>query len=333
MHFPGNSPPIPPLDWRPGPNAEEIVGRIVDLLYEHRRALEPGQPGIEAWLHPEHRRRVSAFVRAGEPVHFVLPAFPAKSANPLKVVGDRPDVGELLSLRFLDDLCAQIARHHRPGARLTICSDGRVFSDLVGVSDEAVTRYRADLLTLIERHRLGHLDLIDLDHLYPRQSYDAVRDALVARHGQALPELRTELLASTAGVGLLNGIHRFLLEDLAAARPELSRSRARALTREQAYRTIQRSNAWSRAVAERFPAAVRLSIHPQLPGSPKLGIVLLPAADVWRTPWHGVVLDTGTEFRLVRRVDAARSGARLVTLDGRPAYFVAAAARAQELPA
>jgi pyoverdine/dityrosine biosynthesis protein Dit1 len=325
-----------PRDWanQPGscpPHVEDGLVQIFGVIQAHRRVMAT-EPPAEPRIHPDHFQRLAAFLTSGTPIHFVLPAFPAKSANPRKVLGERADLGELLSLRFLDDLCARIESHHRPGVRLTICSDGRVFSDLVGVRDEAVTRYRADLQALIERHQLRHLDLVDLDDLYPRRDYQSVRAELMAAHGQPLEDLQRALRSDRAGVALVNGIHRFLLEDLAALCPGLTRSKARAASRTLAYQTIHRSNAWSRAVAERFPQAIRLSIHPQPPGSPKLGILLLAAADVWRTPWHAVVLDTGTEFRLVRRVDAETAGARVQTLDGRPSYFVAAGARPQELP-
>jgi pyoverdine/dityrosine biosynthesis protein Dit1 len=312
--------------------AADVAGNILALLAAHQRVLPGAETPAPSGFHPDHLARLMACITARSTIHFILPAFPAKSANPLKTLGDRPDLGELLSLQFLDNLCRRIARHHPPGARLTICSDGRVFNDLVGVRDEAVTRYRADMRALIEKHRFGHIDLIDLDDLYPARDYDAVRGRLIATHGQPLESLRRELLGDPAGMALLNGIHRFLLDDKTAACPELSRSRARNLTRDLAYQTIQRSNAWSQAVAERFPGAIRLSIHPQPPRSAKLGILLLPAADVWRTPWHAAVIDTGTEFRLVRRIDAENSHARLQLLDGRPGYFVAANARPQELP-
>ena len=317
---------------RRAPHATDVAGKILDLLSAHQRVLPGAETPTVNGFHPDHLERLVACITAQSTIHFILPAFPAKSANPLKTLGERPDLGELLSLRFLDNLCQRIARHHPPGARLTICSDGRVFNDLVGVRDEAVTRYRGDMRALIEQYRFSHIDLIDLDDLYPARNYEAVRVRLIETHGQPLESLRRELLADPAGIALLNGIHRFLLDDMAAVRPELSRSRARNVTRGLAYRTIQRSNAWSQAVAERFPGAIRLSIHPQPPRSPKLGILLLPAADVWRTPWHAAVIDTGTEFRLVRRIDAEQSHARLQMLDGRPGYFVAANARPQELP-
>src|SRR4029453_628170 len=98
-----------------------------------------------------HLPKVRRFVRAGEPVHLLLPAFPAKSPNPKKVLGRLPDKAEELALGFLQDVCNEISDIYPPGARITICSDGRVFSDLVGVSDQDVTDYGREIDVLCKR--------------------------------------------------------------------------------------------------------------------------------------------------------------------------------------
>jgi pyoverdine/dityrosine biosynthesis protein Dit1 len=317
------APPVAEIDTR--------ASVILEILHACRRPLPVAANDDGPLFHPSHRERIRRSMLAGVPIHLVLPAFPAKSANPLKTLGELPDLGEWLSLRFLDDLCRRIATCYRPGVRLTICSDGRVFSDLVGVPDEGVTRYRNEMRALIERGGFEHLDLIDLDDLFALRDYATLREELLVRFGDPIESLREQLLSDPAGRALLDGIHRFLFDDMSATVPALSRSRTRAITRSLAYRTIQRSKAWSAAVERRFPDAVRLSIHPQPAGAPKLGISLLPAADVWMTPWHGVVLDTGTEFRLVKRIDAEASKATLAVIHGRPGYFVAAGVRPQEL--
>jgi L-tyrosine isonitrile synthase len=328
--FPANATPVAELDAR----ASAVLG----VLHAFRRPLPegPGGQGQEQGptrprFHATHRERILRCMAAGLPIHLVLPAFPAKSANPLKTLGELPDLGEWLSLRFLDDLCRRVEACYPPGARLTICSDGRVFGDLVGVRDEGVTRYRNEMRALIERGGFEHLDLIDLDDLFALRDYATLREELLVRYGEPLERLREQLLNDEAGRALLNGIHRFLFDDMSATSPGQSRSQTRAITRSLAYRTIQRSKAWSAAVERRFPDAVRLSIHPQPAGAPKLGIALLPSADVWMTPWHGVVLDTGSEFRLVKRIDAEASNATLADVHGRPGYFVAAGAHPQEL--
>src|SRR5688572_15697119 len=83
-----------------------------------------------------HHETVARRVRQGLPLQMVLPAFPAKSPNLRKVLGPLPDKAEELALAYLQGVCDRVRAIYAPGARLTICSDGRVFSDLVGVSDE-----------------------------------------------------------------------------------------------------------------------------------------------------------------------------------------------------
>ncbi|WP_319949615.1 L-tyrosine/L-tryptophan isonitrile synthase family protein [Streptomyces halobius] len=90
---------------------------------------------------PAQLRQLAGPVAAGEPIVFVLPGFPCKSPNPAKVLGALPDEGERQALRFLDALCARITAIHPPGARLVICSDGHVFSDLINVPDRDIDAY------------------------------------------------------------------------------------------------------------------------------------------------------------------------------------------------
>lgn len=115
----------------------------------------------------------------------------------------------------------------------------------------------------------------------------------------------------------------FALPD--ADRPDYKKSLAalQRECRERAYGVIQRSRAWGRLIAERFPEAVRLSIHPQPCGSDKLSINLLEASDNWITPWHGTAVDVGGRFVLMKRYQAEASGADLIYLHGRPSHYVA----------
>jgi pyoverdine/dityrosine biosynthesis protein Dit1 len=76
-------------------------------------------------------------------------------------------------------------------------------------------------------------------------------------------------------------------------------------------------------VAEKFPDAMRLSIHPQPPHSGKFGLQLMRSSDGWLTPWHGVVLDDGVALSLVKRWEAEKLNASIVWRDGRPSHFVA----------
>lgn len=302
----------------------DAAENILRDLFRFRR-LQPGAGPCADDPCPQclalHRPRVEARLVAGLPIHLVLPAFPAKSASRRKTIGSLPDLGEELALRFLDERCRDIARHHRPGARLTICSDGRVFSDLVGVGDDDVTAYRLALIEMIDRLGLESIDVFDLDDVHPETDYPTMRAWLVERYADPLEDLVARTKRFEHHQHLYNGIHRFLTEDLGDRQPELSRSAARKRTADDAYRVIQRSNAWTRLIAGCFPGALRLSIHPQPPHSEKIGILLTPAEDSWLTPWHGVALLQEDRFVLTRRAEAEDLGARLVEKDGRPSHF------------
>ena len=268
-----------------------------------------------------HLPKVQKAMAENVPIPLVLPAFPAKSANRNKVTGVLPDFGEELALRFLQERCDAIAAIYEPGAHIVICSDGRVFSDVVGVADDHVTNYREALIEMIERLKLPSLQVFDLDDVRPNEDFDATRLWLMENYGEPLELLEERTKSHDHHQQLFNGIHRFLFEDLVDSQPELSRTQARKQSKASAYEVIRRSNAWSRLVDEFFSAALRLSIHPHTAHSEKIGILLGDADDLWLTPWHGVALLRDDRYVLTRRSQAEEYGASLVTRNGRPSHF------------
>src|SRR5262249_38854444 len=144
-----------------------LAEEILRSLFRHRRLL----PGSACGQDPcdqcfaLHLPQVRRFVAVGAPGHFVLPPFPAQAACPPEGPGKLPDKAEELALAFLEDLCAQIRKLYPPGARITVCSDGRVFGDLVGVTDEDVTVYGQALQTLLQRLEARSLELFCMEDL------------------------------------------------------------------------------------------------------------------------------------------------------------------------
>jgi pyoverdine/dityrosine biosynthesis protein Dit1 len=270
-----------------------------------------------------HRERVARFVSRGVPVDFVLPAFPGKSPNKSKVIGVVPDLAEQLSLNFLRKICDQIQRIYAPGARIIICSDGHVFSDLVHIPDSDIVIYQAKLTVMMGETGPKTLGVFSLDREYGGRPYDEMRLLLMQRYGDGVAELKRQVRGGGDLLTLYRGITRFLLDDADRLDHKKSRAALQRECRERAYGVIQRSRAWGRLIAERFPEAVRLSIHPQPCGSGKLGINLLEASDNWITPWHGAAVEVGGRFVLMKRYQAEALGAELVYLHGRPSHYVA----------
>ncbi len=91
-----------------------------------------------------------------------------------------PDRGEELALQRLHQFCADIQSFYAPGCHVLVMSDGRVFADLVGVSDESVKQYGEVLRQLLNSPNLSW-DCLD-NHMSgtPQQ----IRDILVSRWGQ-----------------------------------------------------------------------------------------------------------------------------------------------------
>lgn len=272
-------------------------------------------------IHPEMAARIAAAICHGEPLTLILPAFPAKSANPQKTISHLPDLGEVLALGYLNGLCQRLNALHPPGVRLVICSDGRVFNDLVGVTDQSVDAYREALRGIVGRERYLHLSTYDLDNYYGGKDFTAMRRALLADFGDPLEMLRRQITHCDDHRAKFSGIHRFIFEDMLVACPSATRNQVRTAAKQVAYQVVQRSDAWSRLLASRFPHALRLSIHPHTRAIPKLGVKLVPGAGPWATPWHSCAVKDGEAYFLAKRLDAVKRGATLRVYEGKYAYF------------
>lgn len=302
----------------PSEGEEARVVAILERLFRHRRVLAGVGDPSAASLAP-HRPRVEAAVREGRPLHLVLPAFPAKSPSPLKTLGPLPDLAESLALRHLQALCDELSEAHPPGVVLTLCSDGGVFADVVGVPDADVRAYGE----AIDREIAGlpSVRRFDLRHAFPDALPEGARAALLERWAESPEALGERLAASPALRSMLDGLHRFAFEDRLGVDTHLSKTQIRKQARPRAKELLRRSRAWGRLVSACFPDALRLSIHPQPDVSEKIGVHLVPTEDAWLTPWHGVAVLDGQDFALMHRQDAESRGAVAVSQGGRPVHF------------
>jgi pyoverdine/dityrosine biosynthesis protein Dit1 len=307
------------------PYDSTIASKILGLILTQRRLIE-GHDSCDstpcATCLDTHVTKLDTFIESQLPIHFILPAFPAKSPNLSKVLGPLPDLGERISLEHLNRLCESIRQLYSPGAKITICSDGRVFSDCVGVSDEDVSHYAQHISDIIVEYKFTHLDMFRLEDHFKAGDFDSIRRQLVGEHGRTIEQLKVLLKSDPETKSMFNGIHRFMYVDLKARRPDLTNTKLRTESKDLAYQVIVRSNAWSSLVEGLFPNAVRLSIHPQHPHSRKIGIKLMACDNIWRTPWHGAVLDDGQGYRLMSRDDIEQLPVDIVYSKGRPLYYV-----------
>nr|WP_233158599.1 isocyanide synthase family protein [Chromobacterium sp. ASV5] len=297
---------------------------ILDILQRRRRLLEAAPESEQARPHPVHARKIAAAIEAGEPLRMLLPAFPGKSPNRRKTLGEMPDLAEHHALANLDALCREIAAVHAPGARLLLCPDGHCFADLVHIPDPQVARYEAALEAYCRRHYPERFDFYALRQAFPYiHDPDSQREELLILFSDSIERIRSQCRDDPATQAMHQGLTRFLLEDMEGLTrfAGLSRNARQKLARGAAYRVMQRSNAWSRLLEQAFPDCLRLSIHPQFASSPKIGIRLADSDDAWLTPWHAAAIRENGRIRLQKRGEIDESRYALVFADGAPSHF------------
>lgn len=327
-----------PVDWVPATSQSQeaavVVARnILSDIMQFRRFSGPTSECLQHHCRQctePHLSKITSAVIKGQPIQFVLPAFPGKSPNPAKVLGVLPDMAEKCALEFLQHLCDRIKLLHSPGAEIILCSDGRVFSDVVGMGDEDITAYQKELAHLIERLDLSSLSLFNLEEEYSELNFDQMRTQLMNQFGEPVETLQASVRRGKESDcsnedkeshRLYLGITRFLLEDSMFPGQSQSRSALQKESRNRAFKVIQRSKAWGELIEQKFPEAVRLSIHPQSCGGKKLGIRLIEP-DHWQTPWHGVAVYVEGRYILLKRSQAEALGGQLIRRFGRPSHFV-----------
>lgn len=255
-------------------------------------------------------------IQKGKSLHFILPAFPAKSPNPEKTSGPSADLGEVLGLQNLNSLCIKIKQIYSPGAFVTICSDGRVFNDLVLVNEKDLSTYSKQLMSIRDEFNLTHINFYALEDEFFRNKQN-----FLEMYGPSIADIKLEVKNKKSTQNLFNGLHRFLLEDRRVLFPQKSKNSLSMECKKLTYELIQRSRAWDNWLKTQFPHTLRLSIHPYPIESTKFGINLVPSSDRWATPWHNVTVKIKDQFRLMKRKEALRIGAQLKYVKGTYAYF------------
>lgn len=289
-----------------------MANNMWNILCRFQRSARTNHSAECTICQQQHIHFLKQHVKRNEPLLMVLPAFPAKSANRNKTISALPDRGEIMGLQNLNTLCRDLTKEYPPGVQLLICSDGRVFNDLVHVTDAEVDAYQHGIMKIIRNQQLEYVQLLSLDDFYPSTTgYEELRGKLITEFAEDKLIFRANVLGNPFQQYQFNGMHRFIVEDQRTMYPHLSTNQLRKKIKLITYEVMRRSHAWSNLLARHFPHALRLSIHPQPCGSQKFGIQFLPAGDRWATPWHNVLLKRGDKWQLLKRAEAERLGATL----------------------
>ncbi|WP_299489541.1 isocyanide synthase family protein [uncultured Shewanella sp.] len=313
-------------------NNKVTASDILAIIFKWRKLLKSEALDLETTFFSTlpldeitpHLSKVLAMVDNNQPIHMILPAYPGKSPNRSKTLSRLPDLAETHSIDVLNQLCNEIAEVYEPGAKISICSDGYVFADLVRIPDEDVQAYTQAIQHYYQLHYSGRFDFFDLkDAFGVLSSLDAMREELMVGYGESLIGLTEAVKTSKETLSMYQGIAKFLFEDFSGLNEfaDCSKTQIQKQAKAVSLRVIQRSNAWSRLLEEYYPHALRLSIHPQFRVSEKIGIHMGKTDDAWRTPWHSVAIKQNDEIRLQHRSQVDENTHRLIFNQGKPSHY------------
>lgn len=305
-------------------NLEDLSLAIATACKELSKLSNHGNV-IEDYYQIPIMQKIEAQMVQRKTLQFLLPAFPAKSPSPLKTAGHHPDLGEVLALNNLNEMCKKITSLYEPGAEVIICSDGRIFSDVVMVSDKIIDEYSEWIKSIIIEFDLKHLSTFAMDDLHQEMNGPELRERLVWQYAKSLDEVRFLVINDDDFRGLFNGVHKFMLEDQMGL-PEnakISKNQLNKKTKLLTYELIRRSDAWSTLLLDHFDDALRLSIHAYPLTHEKFGVKLVHSSEKWATPWHNVTVKKDDQFELMHLSEAEKLGARKEFFRGKYVYFQA----------
>eukprot|EP01096_Ripella_sp_DP13-Kostka_P001247 TRINITY_DN1149_c1_g1_i1.p1 TRINITY_DN1149_c1_g1~~TRINITY_DN1149_c1_g1_i1.p1 ORF type:complete len:496 (+),score=199.44 TRINITY_DN1149_c1_g1_i1:121-1608(+) len=299
------------------------VGKVVDQvlnIFETIRNIPPNDM-YETEGKFKLKKQIFSFVAKNQKILMVLPAFPCKSPNLKKVLGTMPDGGEETAIKILSDLAVEIEKVYAPGCQIVIMSDGRVFADLVGVDDETVSQYEAEMNQLIAP--FPHLSWDNLDVHFPSSTYDQVREKLTAQFEGTLEDIEQAIKNEPESTFTYRGFIKFLQSDREWG-PKMTTSQIKKFCGITAKNMLYRNKAFSKLVNDLYPTAVRLSIHAHTNAGPKYGVRLVPDLPFCITPWHNVLVEFANGSKVLMKRETAESipSLELFTKFGRPWSFV-----------
>lgn len=266
------------------------------------------------------------FIRRSQPIEMILPGFPCKSPNTnSKVFGYLPDRGEEIALEYLDHFCEQVRKFYAPGCKLIIFSDGTTFSDLIGVSEETQDKYNTTLKNLI---KVRHISWESLDSFFSSQNgYDALREELMSQYCSLdKQQVEAQIQNDEQIRQTYQGLKNFLFQDnpwTSSNYPKTKKTRLKQ-SGEFAKIMIQRNDALTKLLSEKFPHHIRLSVHGHNNSGPKFAVHVLPNDYRCITPWHNVVVKTSDNQEIMMKKEEAEKLplTALVKRHQQPWYFL-----------
>lgn len=263
-------------------------------------------------------RSIHSSLLKNDLVTFVLPAFPFKSQNTeRKCLGPLPDKAEKLAMENVDILGARLSTTAQ--TRIVVALDGFAYADIVGIPENNVTAYSSEIAAM-----LPNVTSIELFDLYQNEHEGRnLSTMLDERYSPPLERVREKIETDSLTRDQYAGLVMFWSIDLDRSdNPAGSKERLRQ-AKKMALAMMARNAGYSKYLAEKFPDAIRLSIHASHGRTGRYHINLIPGTQDTSggSPWHGVAVKMGEAWSVVRKEQAERAGYLLVYENGRPSHY------------
>ncbi|CAF1512347.1 unnamed protein product [Adineta ricciae] len=271
-----------------------VKSQIIDLLERKLLSIHASSPSDMYATYGQNvlLEQIQERIQLNESIAFLLPGFPFKSPNPNKVSGRLPDGGDVYALEYLNEFCREVSFIYEHGCELLIWSDGRVFNDLIGVSNEDLITYE----NLIKQYSatMTHFKWDNMDaHIESRNG-----DDLVKQYGTSSFNFEQWLKMSPNNQKEFIHLRSFLENDLGqtSLRKTLSRKKFKQAMSWTAEQMITRNNALTNLLKQHYPNHIRLSIHQHSNNGEKFTIQFFANHSIksdtfsLRTPWHNVLV-------------------------------------------
>jgi L-tyrosine isonitrile synthase len=264
-------------------------------------------------------KKIRGALREHDSVSFILPAFPFKSKNvERKCIGELPDMAEEVAIRNLDNLGAKL--RSIANTKIILALDGFAYSDIVGVPSETVIAYASAIKAMLPQPKV-----IEWFGLYETEAEgERLQQLLDEHYAPSIEEIRSKIQTDPLTMRQYAGLKSFWRRDISHSRNPLGSKERDRKAGEIAVRMMARNAAYSRYLSEKFPGAIRLSIHASHGRKGRFHVNLLPDTEDTSggSPWHGAALKTsGGGWKVIRREQAEQEGHMLVYENGRPSYF------------
>lgn len=270
--------------------------------------------------------KLHKFIENNEKIQFILPGFPCKSPNKVdKTFGILPDMGEVLALEYLDNLCEDISMIHDAGCELTILCDGTTFSDIVCVPEKEKNDYK---YSLRNHTATNNIKWADLSAFFDKtMSDDEARKQLI-KQASLKPQTLEKFIAKVKKDENLTTVHdkwcSYLYNDVRIEQVSAdNRDDFLQSIGQKAYEVMHRTQALTANIDRTYPKHIRLSVHQYNNSGPKFTIGLTAGAQKSDVPWHNVPLRLKDgSFKYVPRAQVKEGSTALVTCQQKNWFFM-----------